>query len=210
MNIKKNSKSLLIITLVLISSIAGYFAIETGRSYVWYSKTDEIRYAGVLWNKIIISKLDGLTPKLAVSEKRIKLSDDHSGPLPGSFTRFLMTDGGGDGAGYWLEVYDNSLVNRIDSLDKLKEVFGPVDSEAEAVSFVGATTRYVKAEENGNIEAYTAIVSDGYLVRVMLIGTRVCGNIKSNSKQSSVVYKVSKSGDIQEVASEAGPMMCIN
>lgn len=187
-----------LIFIVLFIGIVSFFISKV--NYGWYADTDAIRYLGVSWHKIASSRLDGFTPNLGVVEKNDKDVIEDQGEFP-NFTRYLRNENGGNGPNYWLEINNGSETKRINSRDTLKEIFGPVDNEKEAASFVSVVAQYLIVDNSGKVDGYTATVGDSYLVKVMRTGILTCGFIKPRSKPSFVVYKVSKFGDVEEIAS---------
>ncbi len=187
-----NKKYILAFIVIVIAGSLGYFLL-TKNSYEWNSLEDKAQYADVSWNRITHSRLDGFVPRLAIRENKTE-------PCKASINdaAYLRREGGMCKTGYWLEVKNSSSTEKIDSPAKLRETFGPIDSESEAASFVAVITPDLKVGSNDVIEGYTSTVRDGYWVQVVQNNTFGCGN----HKPTRVIYKVLKSGNISPVAFE--------
>ena len=93
-----------------------------------------------------------------------------------------------------------ATLDQVKNLDKLKDTFGPIDNEAEAASFIGVVTGDLVV--SGDIATgRTAVINDGFLVEVVRNNTYGCGS----HKPTRVIYKVSRYGDMQQVAVEQQP-----
>ena len=87
------------------------------------------------------------------------------------------------------------------SLEELKKFFVPVDNEVEAMSFIAVTENDLKRNENDVLVGETAVSDDGYLVKVVKNNTFGCGR----HDPQSVIFKVTKGGEITVVAIEVLP-----
>lgn len=180
-------------------------ALESNTNLLW----DTIN----VWNKIATNKLAGFSPKIALVEKSTEPADRNSKEHckePATVLRressYLRVEGALCGEGFWLE---DSSGEKIDSFEKLLSRFGPIETEAEAVSFVGSTKEDLKINRNGVPEGHTLIIKDGFLVQVVYQNTFGCGS----HEPSRVIFKVTRTGEIQKIDSEAskpakGPTLC--
>jgi hypothetical protein len=188
----KGTLTLVIMTVVIIIG-AGAYLLLAKSSYQWFSPAERAQYADVTWNKITSSNVaDAFTPDLAVSANRTDDCIDWD-----DSDNYLKLEGGLCPLGYWLEIEEGSSIKKIDSLDELKETFAPVDSEAEASSFIRVLTRDLKYNDSV-IDGYTATVSGGYLVQVIRENNFGC----SKHQPTGEIYKVLESGEIELIAYE--------
>ena len=151
-----NVKKIVIVVVILIIAGAATCFVVIRKNYRLNPGVDIIDPAKIQWHKITTSRLNGFAPNLAVVERSEAKTDD---------SQYLKIEGGLFPFGYWLETSNGSITTRIDSSEKLKEVFAPVDNESEAVSFVAVTTSSYKTDGD-MIVGKTATVGDDYLVQV--------------------------------------------
>lgn len=151
-----------------------------------------------LWHKIGTDKLTGFSPKITLNERSTANGEhckDGASALRES-NKYLRVEGALCGVGYWLE--DSSGL-KIDSIEKLTNRFGPVETAAEAVSFVSNTQADLKID-NGVPEGSTLTIKNGFLVQLVRKNTFGCGS----HQPSKVIFKVTKIGEIKAIAFE-GP-----
>ena len=172
--------------------------------YQWKDTTVQSQYSKVSWNKITTSRLTGFSPNISLTEKKTEGCDNAYADS------YLRMEGGLCGIGFWLE---DSSGNKIDSREKLLDHFAPIDNEAEAMSFIAITQGGLKIDESGIPEGYTSIVNDGFLVQLVYNNTFGCGN----HKPTGVIFKISKNGEINQIASEKQkpskpdePVLCVD
>lgn len=180
-------------------------AVESNTNLLW--DTVEV------WNKISTGKLEGFSPKTSLVEKSTEPENRNSkehckepATVLESGGNYLKVEGALCGVGYWLE--DTEGI-KIDSFEKLISRFGPVETEAEAVSFVSTTKEDLEINKNGVTEGHTLTIKDGFLVQVVYQNTFGCGSHES----SRVIFKITRRGEIQKIAFEepkpgSGPTIC--
>jgi hypothetical protein len=102
---------------------------------------------------------------------------------------------------------------RIDSVEKLKNRFSPIDNEAEAVSFIAVTNGDLKIDATGVPEGHTLPIDNGFLVQLVHNNTFGCGS----HKPTGIIFEVSKVGEVQRVAFEkqkppkpGEPVLCVD
>lgn len=194
-----------VISLVVIAAIAGgiYWwqnmepksgdIIQEGvGDYQWSNEALKSQYSDVLWNKISTNNLDGLSPSIFLTEKKTDYPKICANPDVDSYIRI---EGGLCGMGFWFE---DSSGNKIDSREKLIARFAPMESEAEAVSFIAIMQGGLKTDVNGVLEGNTAVLDDGFLVQLFYVNAFGCGSHKLNG----VVFKVLKNGEFRQIAAE--------
>lgn len=173
------------------------------KNYEWNSKKDKTDYAEAIWKEITTSKLAGFSAEGEISEKKSSECQD-------SETNFLRGEGGLCRTGFWLELKKGDAIVKIDSPEKLKEVFSPIESEAEAISFLAVSSSDLLI--NYDIpEGYLLPIDDDYLIQVVQKNTYGCGY----HVPTGVIFKVSKLGEIESIAFEKekpsmGPAVCID
>ncbi|MFA5050913.1 MAG: hypothetical protein WC499_02245 [Patescibacteria group bacterium] len=172
--------------------------------YQWKDKTLQSQYAKVSWNKITTSRLTGFSPNIPFTEKK---TEGCGNVYNGSYLRI---EGGLCGIGFWLEDSDG---NKIDSREKLSNLFAPIDNEAEAMSFIAITQSNLKIDESGMPEGYTSAIDDGFLVQLVYNNMFGCGN----HEPTGVIFKILKNGEINQIASEkekplkpGEPVLCVD
>lgn len=139
------------------------------------------------------SRLGGLTPAHSFTEKRTEGCNNNGQGEPATA---LRREGGRCGVFVSLEDKDG---NKIESSNNLQTTFGPVENEAEAVSFVALTQSDVKTSDDGTqIEAQVAAAKDGYVVHVSRKNTFGC----NMHVPTGELYFVQKNGEVQLLASE--------
>lgn len=166
------------------------------------------------WRKISYGRWAGFGSSYKLSEGRTKGCDGYDNKAS-----YLRTEGGLCRVGYILYARRTDYILKVDSLEKLKEVFGPVDSEAEAVSFVTSVIpdlQFVTSRAAAGYErlvGYTLPIDGGYLVQTLQKNTFGCGD----HKPTGVMFKVTDGGDVQKIASEKPkpprgdvPILCID
>ena len=160
--------------------------------YQWRDASLQSQYSDVVWNKITTSELVGFFPSVSLTEKRTEYSKSCASRDTGSYLRI---EGGLCGIGYWLEDPSGS---KIDSREKLIARFAPVESEAEAVSFIAITQGGLKTDVNGILDGRTAVIDDGFLVQLVNVNAYGCGT----HQLTGIIFKVLKNGEFQWVAGE--------
>lgn len=160
--------------------------------YQWTDKTLESQYADVLWNKITTGKLTGFSPAIPLTEEKTDYPKICANRDTGNYLRI---EGGLCGVGYWLQ---DSAGNKIDSREKLAGRFVPVESEAEAVSFVVVTEGGLVMNSDGVLVGHTLSVDGQFLVQLAYSNAYGCGN----HEPTGVIFKVLKNGTFQQVAAE--------
>ena len=186
----------IIISVVVVAAIAGSgiywyqnMKFKNAGNYQWTDETLRLQYSKVLWNKIIVPKLAGFYPKISLTEKKTEGCED-------IYTAsYLRIEGGLCGVGYWLE---DSNGMRIDSKEKLAIHFVPIENEAEAASFIAVTQGGLKIDASGVPEGHTLEINDGFLVQLVYNNAFGCGS----HKPTGVIFKILKSGEIRQIASE--------
>ena len=172
--------------------------------YQWDNVNLQSQYSDSSWNKILTYKLAGFLPKTSLTEKK---TEGCSGRGSDSY---LRVEGGLCGVGYWLE---DSSATRIDSKEKLIARFGPVENEAEAVSFITVMQGGLQIDPSGIPTGHTLTVSDGYLVQLVYKNTFGCGS----HEPTGVIFKISQNGEVLRIASEkqkppklGEPILCVD
>jgi len=191
--------------LVLVLLVTGCSTNSNGLKgdYTWNKGTENL-YKDVSWNPITETKLSGLALTDKITENKTeKCISDYELP-------YLRTEGGMCGIGYWLEINENNVVTKVDSLEKLKAKFAPIDSELEAMSYVAVVTGDLYIYQDV-LKGNTAGVEDGYLVNLTHNNTFGCGQ----HEPTGAVYKVTKEGTIENMAFEKEPLslkpeMCVD
>jgi hypothetical protein len=172
--------------------------------YEWKNETLQVQYGKVSWNKIVVHKLAGFSLVTPLVEKRT----EGCNAIP--YDAYLHVEGGLCGVGYWLEDLKGT---KIDSKEKLLALLGSIDNEAEAMSFVVETQRGLIVGAQEVPEGHTAVVRDGFLVQAVYSNMYGC----RDHRPIGVIFKVSKSGEIEQVASEKmkplgpdEPIICVD
>lgn len=176
---------------------------DTGQ-YKWQDENGAEKYKNVVWNKIKENRLSGLTSVgdvVAEREIACRWSDGPCYSLISKNDEYLRVEGGLARRYYFLTIAKNGELQTLKSLEELKKFFAPVDSEVEAVSFIGVTERDLKKNENDVLVGETAVSDDGYLVKVVKNNTFGCGR----HDPQSIIFKVTKDGEITVVAIEVLP-----
>ncbi len=179
-----------------VLAVAPTAYIQTSQ-YVWRgtSQFAQEKYAKAVWNRITSSELEGFSPSYTLTEKTATCSYSKDNQ-----DQFLRKDGRFICIGYYLEI-EKSVEStvKVNSFEKLKEIFASVDSAVEAVSFVAVTANDLISEGGGDIlVGHTLPIDDGYLVHVMRNHTFGCGP----HLPTGAIYKVTRSGDIDFIAYE--------
>ncbi len=170
--------------------------------WVWASEEDKGKYEKIneiTWNRIVTSKYAGFEGKKAV-EKMTKGCQ-----LPPG--KYLRVEGGLCGVGVWLEIGSK----RIDSLEALKKILFPINSEVKAISLVAATTSGLESNQEDIPDGHFLITDGVFFIQLVKKNIFGCGC----HQPTGVIYKVTEAGEIQEVASEkegpcSGPVMCVD
>ncbi|MDD4901747.1 MAG: hypothetical protein PHE24_01290 [Patescibacteria group bacterium] len=172
--------------------------------YQWTDTTLEAKYAKVPWDKIIATKLVGLSYGGPLVEKKT----DGCGASDGG--DYLRIEGGLCATGYWLE---DSNGTKIDSKEKLAARFAPIKSETVAASYVAVTQSSLVLDEDGIPAGNTLTITDGFLVQLFYGNAYGCGT----HQLTGVIYKVSSSGEIKQIAAEkekppqpGEPIICVD
>lgn len=173
------------------------------QDYEWNSKEDKNKYAEADWKEITTSRLAGFSAEGEITEKK-------SSECQSSETNFLRGEGGLCRTGFWLELKKGDVNIKIDSPEKLKEVFSPLDSEAEAISFLVTSTSDLQINYDIPI-GQVLVIDDGYLIQLVQKNTYGCGY----HVPTGVIFKVSKLGEVESIAYEkvkpsTGPAVCID
>jgi len=156
---------------------------------------EKTQAANAVWTAIKSSVLSGISPSLHPVEKRTEGCQGFSETV-------LRMEGCMCQIGYWVEVTQKGKVNLIDTDLKLKELLLPIDSDAKAVSLVALTKRDLNI--NQSIPAgHTLAIKDGYLVQI--VENNFCGC--STHQPNGAIYKVTKSGEVTQVATEVVPVI---
>lgn len=179
------------------------------REFRWFSGADKTNYSEISWSKITTGRLNGFKPGFSLTEIKTEGCSGRDGI-------YLRVEGGLCLEGVILEVKSDNRIFKIDSFEKLRQLFAPVEDEAEAVSFVAA----VKADLRiiGDVpEGHILKIPDGFLVEVVLNNTFGCkGEIPPPGGYSTgEIYRISASGDIQNIAFEeqkegSGQILCVD
>lgn len=206
--------AVVMIGLVILVGTVGYFMVNQSTpikekiakekivgDYQWNDTVLQTQYSNIFWNKITISRLAGFSPQTALSERKTDCRQDGGGS-------YLRSEGGLCHVGFWLE---DSSGQKVDSLEKLALRFAPVENESEAVSFVAAVHGDLKTGVNEILEGHTLTIADGFLVELTRKNTFGCGS----HEPTEVIFKISPSGEMQEIASEkekpaSGPILCVD
>lgn len=177
---------------------------DTNARYEWQGENSEEKYKDVVWKKITEGRLNGLVSSSnAVMEKEIACYwDEKSCRLISKEDEYLRIEGWLFSRYYYfLVATKDGETLTIKSLEGLKKFFAPVDSEAEAMSFIGVTGRDLKKNERDVLVGETAVIDDGYLVKVVKNNTFGCGR----HDPQKVIFKITRTGEIMVTAVEILP-----
>lgn len=163
--------------------------------YEWADLFLQTKYSKVAWNNIVTDVIGGLSPKIFVIEK------SSFGDRTESFKNYeSLKDEGCMFPFYsWLEKKNGE---KIDTKEKLMATFGPVESEAEAVSFVGLTESYLQIKKSVP-KGHSLTIDGGFLVQIVNYD-RSCG-CGGEPREKGFIYKVNNSGEIKLIAEEILP-----
>jgi len=183
----------LVLLLIILTSCGPLTRNGLKGNYKWTEGTESL-YKNVSWTPITSTKLSGLVTQGTIEEKKTeKCITDYE-------LKYLRTEGGLCGIGYWLEINENNTITKIESLEKLKEKFAPIESEQEAMSYIAVINGGLSIENN-ILKGGTAKIENGYLVNLIHNNTFGCGQ----HEPIGVVYKITTSGEISSVAFEKEP-----
>ena len=170
--------------------------------YEWQDEVGVEKHKDIVWNKIKESRLSGLTSAdyVIAEEEGIDCywADESCRSL---LLEYLRREGGLSSRYYFLTIAENNEVKTIKSSKELREFFTPVESEAEAMSFIGVTITDIKKNKGDVLVGETAVVDDGYLVKVVENHTFGCGR----HDPQKVIFKITNGGEISVVALEVLP-----
>lgn len=197
----------LVILLGLILVVASGFVEKTTDAdthYEWRGENSAEKYKDVVWKKIIKERLNGFTSLgNDVAENKIACywSDEPCHSLISKGDEYLRVEGGLMSVYYFLEITKNGENLTIKSLAGLKKFFAPVDNEIKAMSFIGVTETDLKKNKGDVLVGETAIIDDGYLVKVVKNRTFGCGR----HDPQKVIFKITRAGEIMMTAIEILP-----
>lgn len=157
--------------------------------YIWTDNSMKSLYQNALWNPITTTRYEGFTPKTNLTE--VRTEDCRDAP----YTNSLRTEGGICQVSFWIE---DDIGHKYDTLAELIENFGPVDTNAEAVSFVASTHRDLVINTDGKIQGLSMQVDGGYLVQVTRQNTFGC----SNHIPTGMIFFISTEGEMSLIATE--------
>lgn len=176
--------------------------------YEWQAENGEEKYEekykDVVWNKIIEERLNGFTYLGdVVVENKVTCywSNEPCYSLIFEDGEYLRVEGGLVSSYYYLIVTKNRETQIVKSLEELKKFFAPVDNEVEAMSFIAVTERGLKWSKKDTLAGETAVIDDGYLVKVVKNNTFGCGR----HDPQRVIFKITKAGEIIIIAVEILP-----
>jgi len=193
---------------ILMLGISGVGAAQSakepiGGSYTWDSKDDASRYDKAKWAPITTTRVEGFAPLQLVEKKTEGCGSGNKGS-------FVRREGGLCTIGVWLESKGKPAV-KINSVEKLRARFAPVESEAEAVSFVSVLIPDLKWKDPEMLLGHVIAADDGYLVQAVAKNTFGC----RTHAPTGVIFKVSRDGTVKQIAVEpepepVGPTMCVD
>jgi hypothetical protein len=168
--------------------------------YTWEDQTLQEEYQDALWNKIESGRLKGFSTSFTEKKTEGCGAQDKN--------EYLRIEGGLCRVGVWLE---DTQGNKINSVEKLKETCAPIESEEEAISYLSLMRSDLKIGESDIPQGHSLTITDGFLIQLVYKNTFGC----SNHKPIGYIYKVSKNGDFEQVATEqvdetTGPQMCVD
>lgn len=194
----------MLVRILALSGLMAFALLATGGrcvQYVWTSPANEAAYKDTPWHDTPLAEGEyHFAPDYPVRERSLGFCGE-------SQEQPLVRRGGLACRAFVLDVDAPGGTVTVHTKEELLALFGPIDTEVEAASFVKATV--------GGFARYdgaTASAGGRYLVRVMT----VLDNCSQTAGDYAVAYEVTPAGETRVVAEEArrtvtgGGALCID